>query len=188
MRPTALYGLHVNRERLPTTRRRVLLLCVCVVVLAGQVASTQRLLSVPSAQLLTGALGGKVSQMSASSVEGSAAGARPATTVKPLSCEKLPNIPGKSVTTALVIFPPLAFSPAHRHPGSVTAYVIKGSIRSQMAGTPAQTYPAGTTWFEPSGALHMFAENPSPTEMAELLAVFVADEDCGPLVIPEPSS
>lgn len=64
---------------------------------------------------------------------------------------------------------------------------FKASIHSQMAGTPARTYPAGTTWFEPSSALHMFAENPSPTEMAELLAVFVSDEDRGPLVIPEPS-
>lgn len=30
--------------------------------------------------------------------------------------------------------------------------------------------------------------DPSPTEMAELLGVFMADEDRGPLVISEPSS
>jgi quercetin dioxygenase-like cupin family protein len=111
---------------------------------------------------------------------------RPATQVRTLACESLPDVPGKSMTTALVVFPPLAYTPAHRHPGSVTAYVISGSITSQMDGTPPKTYAAGSTWFEPAGALHRFAENSSPSDSAELLAVFVTDHECGPLVIPEP--
>lgn len=111
---------------------------------------------------------------------------RPATIVKPVSCEKLPDVPGKAVTTAIVEFPPQAYSPAHRHPGSVTAFVLKGMVRSQLAGGPVGTYKPGGTWFEPPGALHLFAENASSTEPAELLAFFVADENCGPLVIPEP--
>jgi quercetin dioxygenase-like cupin family protein len=110
---------------------------------------------------------------------------KPATTVKPLSCEKLADIPGKAITTAIVTFPPNAYSPAHRHPGSVTAYVLKGSIRSQLSGGAVAIYPAGATWFEPKGTLHLFAENASTTEPAELLTIFVADENCGPLVIPE---
>ena len=111
---------------------------------------------------------------------------RPAAIVKPLSCEPLPHVPGMALTTAVVTFPPRAYSPAHRHPGSVTAFVLKGAVRSQMAGGPAQTYPVGATWFEPPGALHLFAENPSDSKTAEILAVFVADGGCGPLVIPEP--
>ena len=110
---------------------------------------------------------------------------RPATIVTPLSCEKLPNVPGKSVTTALVEFPPGAYSPRHRHPGSVMAYVLKGRMRSQLAGEPVGTYGVGQTWFEPPGAIHLFAENASATEPAELLAIFVADDDCGPLTIPD---
>lgn len=110
---------------------------------------------------------------------------RPATRIETLSCERLPNAPGKTMTTALVHFAPLAHSGAHRHPGSVGAFVVKGTVRSQMAGSPAIAYPAGSTWFEAPRALHLFAENPSTQEEAELLAVFVADEDCGPLVIPE---
>lgn len=113
------------------------------------------------------------------------ASSRPVTGVKPLSCERLADVPGKAVTTAIVIFPPDAYTPAHRHPGSVTAFVLKGSIRSQLSGDAVVTYQAGETWFEPSGALHVFAENASATEPAELLAIFVADENCGPLVIPE---
>jgi quercetin dioxygenase-like cupin family protein len=91
---------------------------------------------------------------------------RPATVVKPLSCEKLPNAPGKSMTTVLVQFPPMAYSPPHRHPGSVTAFVVKGTLRSQLAGGPALSYGAGQTWFEPPQILHVFAENPSPSESA----------------------
>ncbi|MDR6292065.1 quercetin dioxygenase-like cupin family protein [Inquilinus ginsengisoli] len=116
----------------------------------------------------------------------SGSAARPTTTVRPLSCERLPNVPGKSITTALVKFPPGGYTPAHRHPGSVTAFVVKGTIRSQLSGGPVDTFGPGTTWFEPPGALHMFAENASATDSAELLAVFVADDDCGPLTIPEP--
>jgi len=111
--------------------------------------------------------------------------ARPKTTVRPLSCERLPNVPGKSITTALVEFPPNAYTPRHRHPGSVTAFVLKGTLRSQLEGSPAGIYAAGQTWFEPPGTVHLFAENASATEPAELLAIFIADDDCGQLTIPD---
>lgn len=110
---------------------------------------------------------------------------RPTTSIKPLSCEKLQHVPGKSVTTVIVGFPPNAYSPAHRHPGSVTAFVLKGAVRSQLGGGPIETFKMGDTWYEPKGVLHVFAENASATEPAELLVVFIADDDCGPLVIPE---
>jgi quercetin dioxygenase-like cupin family protein len=111
---------------------------------------------------------------------------RPATVVKPVSCEALPNVPGKSITTTTVDFPPGGYTPAHRHPGSVTAFVIKGTVRSQLAGGLPGTFGPGTTWFEPPGMLHLFAENASATEPAQILATFVADDNCGPLSIPEP--
>jgi quercetin dioxygenase-like cupin family protein len=112
-----------------------------------------------------------------------AASARPATVVRPIACERLPNVPGKSITTVLVDFPPGAFTPRHRHPGSVTAYVVSGTIRSQLAGGPPGTFGPGTTWFEPPGAIHLFAENASATDPARVLATFVADDDCGALTI-----
>ena len=115
---------------------------------------------------------------------GSGADERPATSVKVLSCEALPNVPGKSVTTVLVDFPPLAYSPAHRHPGSVTAIILEGTIRSQLGGGPVGTYKSGETFFEPPRTLHLFAENPDPVRPAKLVAVFVTDENCGPLLLP----
>lgn len=120
-----------------------------------------------------------------SGVGNSSVADRPATVVTPVSCNSLPNVPGKSVTTAVVDFPANAYTPRHRHPGSVTAVVLKGVVRSQMEGGPAGTYGVGETWFEPPGAIHLFAENPSKSEPAQLLAIFVADDDCGPLTIPD---
>lgn len=118
----------------------------------------------------------------------SGAAARPSTKLTPLSCEPLANAPGKSVTTAIVEFPPLAFSPPHRHPGAVTAVVIEGTIRSQLDAGPLITYKTNQTWFEPPGTLHTFSENPDPTHSARLLAFFVTDENCGPLTIYEPAA
>jgi len=112
-----------------------------------------------------------------------AASGRPATEIKPISCTPLPDIPGKAVTVAIVDFPPDAYTPRHHHPGNVTAFVLKGTLKSQLAGEPPMTYTQGQSWFEPKGAIHLFAENASKTEPASLLAMFVADENCGPLTV-----
>ncbi|RAS35532.1 cupin domain-containing protein [Paraburkholderia bryophila] len=113
-----------------------------------------------------------------------ASASRPASVIKVLSCEALPNAPGKSITTITVDYAPLAFTPAHRHPGSVTAVVLQGTVRSQLGGGAAINYTVGQTWFEPPGTLHVFAENPDPVHPAKLLATFVADTGCGALVLP----
>jgi quercetin dioxygenase-like cupin family protein len=114
---------------------------------------------------------------------GSDAAARPRAIQHPIACEKLPNVPGKSITTLLVEFPPMAFTPRHRHPGSVTAYVLKGTLLSQLNDGPIGTFATGGTWFEPPGTIHSMVENPSPTEPAEIMAIFVADSDCGALTV-----
>lgn len=123
--------------------------------------------------------------MQMSGMSGPMETARPETSIRPVSCEPLPGIPGKSLTVAVIDFPPDAYTPSHRHPGSVSAFVLKGTLRSQMEGSAAETFKAGQTWFEPPGALHLFAENVSKSEPAELLATFITDSHCGPLVIPE---
>lgn len=111
------------------------------------------------------------------------AAARPRAVQHPVACERLPNVPGKSITTVLVEFPPDALTPRHRHPGSVTAYVLKGTLRSQLNDGPIETFGPGGTWFEPPGTIHSLVENASPTEPAEIMAIFVADSDCGALTI-----
>lgn len=96
--------------------------------------------------------------------------------VEPIDSYPLPNVPGKRVTIVRVSYGPGGFSPAHRHAGSVTAYITKGDIRSQLAGGPPEIFKAGQSFFEPPGATHLVSANASSTEPAELIAVFVADE------------
>ncbi len=93
------------------------------------------------------------------------------------------NVPGKSLETVTVSYPPGAKSAAHHHANSafIMAYVISGAIRSQLEGEPARVYHAGETWSEAPGAHHTVSENASATEPAELLAVFLVDTGDGPL-------
>lgn len=123
---------------------------------------------------------------SSGGVANPATAAAAATSVKVISCEPLPNAPGKSITTMMVDFPPLTYSAPHRHPGSVTAIVMDGTVRSQMEGGPVVNYQKGQTWMEAPYQLHAMAGNPDPVKPAQLLAIFVTDSNCGPLVIPEP--
>ena len=97
-------------------------------------------------------------------------------TVEPITSHALPNVPGKRVTIVRVFYGPGGFTAAHRHAGSVTAYVTKGEIRSQLAGGPVETFKVGQSFFEPPGATHLVSANASATETAELIAVFVAGE------------
>jgi quercetin dioxygenase-like cupin family protein len=96
--------------------------------------------------------------------------------VEPIGSYALPNVPGKRVTIVRVFYGPGGFTRAHRHAGSVTAYITKGEIRSQLAGGAIETFTVGQSFFEPPGAVHLVSANASNTEPAELIAVFVADE------------
>jgi quercetin dioxygenase-like cupin family protein len=96
--------------------------------------------------------------------------------VEPITSHALPNVPGKRVTIVRVFYGPGGFTRPHRHGGSVTAYVTKGEIRSQLGGGPVETFKVGQSFFEPPGATHLVSANASNTEPAELIAVFVADE------------
>ena len=102
---------------------------------------------------------------------------RAADDVRKVTTEKLPNVPGKSITAIVVNYAPGAKSAKHHHAGSVLAYVLSGEIRSENSATgPAKVYKAGETFFEPPGSEHLVSENASATEPASLLAVFVADD------------
>jgi quercetin dioxygenase-like cupin family protein len=102
---------------------------------------------------------------------------RAADDVTTVATEKLPNVPGKSVTAILVKYAPGAKSVKHHHAGSVLAYVLSGKIRSENSATGlAKVYKAGETFFEPPGSTHLVSENASQTEPASLLAFFVAGD------------
>ena len=98
-------------------------------------------------------------------------------TVRKLSAVKLPNVPGQALTAEVVEYPPGGKSSVHHHAGSVFAYVLTGSIRSQNSATgPARIYRAGETFFEPPGSDHLVSENASASEPASLLAIHIVED------------
>ena len=64
-----------------------------------------------------------------------AADAPPPVIVKQAFQEKLPNVPGKTLTGIHVTYAPGGKSSAHAHAGSVYAYVLSGKIRSENSVT-----------------------------------------------------
>ena len=111
------------------------------------------------------------------STSNTAPAARPKSIVTLLRSEPLAGSPGKWVSTVLVKYPPLGFTARHVHGGDVTVYVLRGVVRSEHANLPPAKYAMGTTFFEPLGTTHVFIENPSATEDAEILAVIIHDKD-----------
>jgi quercetin dioxygenase-like cupin family protein len=100
----------------------------------------------------------------------------PAETLTPLLRQAVPNVRGKTFTSATVDFPPGARAVPHRHGQAfVYAYVLEGTVRSQVDDKPAGTFQPGESWVEQPGAHHVLTENTSSTEAAKLLVVFVAD-------------
>ena len=99
-------------------------------------------------------------------------------TEKQILSEKLPNVPGKTLTVIQVNYRPGGFSAPHRHPASafVFAYVLSGTVRSQIEGEPLRVYSAGQSWTEPPNSHHVVSANASKTKPARLIAYVIADD------------
>ena len=110
--------------------------------------------------------------------------------VTPAFRQPIPNLPGKSLVAVVVDYPPGAASPAHMHAKSafIYAYVVSGSIESQVNDGPKQVLRSGESFYEPPGARHTVSRNASKTQPAKLLAVFVVDTGDDPLTTPIPAA
>lgn len=81
---------------------------------------------------------------------------RPVEVFEPILEQALPNVRGKSFTSATVSFPAGARALSHRHGQSfVFAYVLEWRVRSQVGGGPVTTYDQGEFWVEMPGAHHL---------------------------------
>ncbi len=94
-------------------------------------------------------------------------------TVTELMRHALPDAPGHEVSVVTVEYAPGASSTAHRHPGSTFAYVLEGSIESQVEPGKPITYNAGQMWYELPRHVHRISRNASATAPAKLLAFLV---------------
>jgi len=104
-------------------------------------------------------------------------------TVTPRFAHELANVPGQRLSAVEVEVAPGATPAPHHHAGSVYVYVLAGTIRLGLGGEEPKLYHAGDSFFEPPGSTHAVSDNPSKTEPARLLAVFVAP-DRAQLTIP----
>jgi hypothetical protein len=82
---------------------------------------------------------------------------------------------------ALLVEASRAFGPAppHRHTGPILGYVLEGQLRFAINQEPAQVVPAGSTFFEPHGALHTTNEAAGPNADARFLVFTVVPKGSG---------
>jgi quercetin dioxygenase-like cupin family protein len=92
---------------------------------------------------------------------------------RPLMTKDLPDIPGKEGLIETVLLSPGEVVPAHRHGADVFAYVLKGSVITQVKGSKPETVHAGGVFYESPTDVHIASRNASQTEPAELLVFFV---------------
>jgi quercetin dioxygenase-like cupin family protein len=81
-----------------------------------------------------------------------------------------------TLTVRVVDVPPGGRVPEHHHGGPTIDYVLSGAVRMQLLGGPALVYHTGHTMFEPSGSVHLYANNLSRTEPAKIMLITVHDE------------
>jgi len=77
---------------------------------------------------------------------------------------------------------PGASAARHRHDVAVLAYVVEGTVENRFNGGPTQTHKAGQSWWEAPGTVHDAARNPSQTERARLLIVYIGEPGKTPTV------
>ncbi|MGH7000673.1 MAG: cupin domain-containing protein [Stellaceae bacterium] len=97
-------------------------------------------------------------------------------TVRPVMEHDLPDAPGKKISVVMVEFQPGAGNSPHRHPGSTIAYVLEGSVVSQVDPGQPVTYRAGQSWYERPMHTHRIVRNASKTRGARILAVLISEK------------
>lgn len=95
--------------------------------------------------------------------------------VQELMRKELTNAPGMNLQMVTVEYPPGGASPPHRHHAQVFVYVLSGSLRMQVKGSPAVMLRAGQTFYEGIDDEHTVSENASRSEPAKILVFMVKD-------------
>ena len=99
-------------------------------------------------------------------------------TISPAFRVAIANAKGKNMIGVIVDYKPGGVTPPHRHGDAfIVAYVLSGSVRSQVDNGEVKTFRVGESWTEDPGAHHRVSENASKTEPAKVLAIFVADDN-----------
>jgi quercetin dioxygenase-like cupin family protein len=100
----------------------------------------------------------------------------------PLMTKDLPDVPGKEGLIERVALSPGEIVPPHRHNADVFAYVLDGSIITQLMGGKPRTVHAGEVFYESPTDVHVESRNASTTQPATLLVFFVKKTGAPPTV------
>ena len=101
----------------------------------------------------------------------------------PLMTKDLPDVPGKEGLVETVVLSPGEVIPAHRHNADVFAYVLEGSMVTQLEGGKPQIVHAGEVFYESPSDIHIASRNASKTQPAKLLVFFVKKIGAPPTVV-----
>ncbi len=129
-------------------------------------------------------LGERTRRMGPMSVTGPNEPASSGVTVNKIFEQPLPG-GGKQMVVLTVDLAPGGYTDPHRHPGPLFAYVLEGSVQSEVDPDQKdpQTYSKGQMWYEPPMHLHRVSRNPSSTEPARIL-VYMITEPGKPTILP----
>ena len=100
----------------------------------------------------------------------------------PLMTKDLPDVPGKEGLIERVVLSPGEIVPPHRHNADVFAYVLEGSIITQLMGGKPRTVHVGEVFYESPTDVHVETRNASMTQPATLLVFFVKKTGAPPTV------
>jgi quercetin dioxygenase-like cupin family protein len=91
----------------------------------------------------------------------------------------LPRMDGSPLQVKLVEvrYGPGEASTPHSHPCPVIGYVLEGSVRMRVGGSPEVVYKPGDGFYEEPNGQHLVSANASSTEPARFLAYFTCDHD-----------
>ena len=100
----------------------------------------------------------------------------------PLMKKDLPDVPGKEGLIERVVLSPGEIVPPHRHNADVFAYVLEGSVITQLKDGNPQTVHTGEVFYESPTDVHLGTRNASTTQPAILLVFFVKKTGAPPTV------
>jgi quercetin dioxygenase-like cupin family protein len=101
-----------------------------------------------------------------------------------LLVKDLEGVPGKEVEMITVDYPPGGSSPPHRHHAQVFVYVLSGSLRMQLAGSPLRIVGPGEIFYEARDDEHTVSANASQAEPAKFLVVKIQDKTPASTALP----
>ncbi len=113
---------------------------------------------------------------SSSTTPASTAGTPQDGTAKVLMTRDLAGADGKEVRMLTVEYPPGGASLPHRHDAQVFVYVLEGTVRMQVEGSPTVTLKAGETFYEGPNDIHSVSANASQTQPARILVLMVKNK------------